>query len=89
LSASERAAAPTLYRVLKRCAESIARGEHIAQVLDAGSVAIEQAGFALDYFEARDAETLARIEAIGEGPIRLLAAARIGKTRLIDNVAVS
>lgn len=88
LSPSERAAAPTLYRVLKDCAGKIARGELPARVLDEGSAAIERAGFALDYLEARHAETLKPIESVKDGPIRLLVAARIGKTRLIDNVAV-
>jgi pantoate--beta-alanine ligase len=88
LSASERAAAPALHGVLKSCVASIARGEPIARVLDEGGAAIENAGFVLDYLEARHAETLARIEAANEGPVRLLVAARIGKTRLIDNIAV-
>src|SRR5215831_13393365 len=88
LSPSERAAAPTLYRVLKDCAGKITRGELPARVLDEGSAAIERAGFALDYLEARHAETLKPIESVKDGPIRLLVAARIGKTRLIDNVTV-
>jgi len=88
LSASERAAAPTLYRVLKDSAGRIAREDHIARVLDEGGAAIERAGFTLDYLEARHADTLAPIAAAKDGPIRLLTAARIGKTRLIDNVAV-
>ena len=46
------------------------------------------AGFALDYFEVRHAGTLAPIASVNDGPIRILAAARIGTTRLIDNVAV-
>ena len=88
LSAPERAAAPILHRVLASCAGKIARGELIARVLDEGSLAIERAGFVLDYLEARHAETLQRIASLDDGPIRLLVAARIGKTRLIDNVAV-
>jgi pantoate--beta-alanine ligase len=88
LSASERAAAPTLHRVLKDCSAAIARGELLARVLDEGGAAIERAGFALDYLEARDAETLQPIASVGGRPIRLLVAARIGKTRLIDNVPV-
>jgi pantoate--beta-alanine ligase len=88
LSASERAAAPTLHRVLKDCAARIARGELLARVLDEGGAAIEAAGFALDYLEARHAQTLAPIASPTDGPIRLLVAARIGKTRLIDNVGV-
>jgi pantoate--beta-alanine ligase len=46
------------------------------------------AGFEIDYLEARHAETLARVVSRDEGPIRLLAAARLGATRLIDNIAV-
>jgi pantoate--beta-alanine ligase len=88
LSASERAAAPTLYRVLKECADKIARGELLARVLDEGAAAIERGGFALDYLEARHADTLEPISSVKDGPIRLLVAARIGKTRLIDNIAV-
>jgi pantoate--beta-alanine ligase len=88
LSASERAAAPTLYRVLKDCAGRIARGELIARVLDEGGAAIERAGFVLDYIEARHADTLEPIGSVKDGPIRLLVAARIGTTRLIDNLGV-
>jgi pantoate--beta-alanine ligase len=88
LSADERAAAPTLHRVLKDCARRIAGGELPARVLDEGGASIERAGFALDYLEARHADTLAPLESRADGPIRLLVAARIGKTRLIDNIAV-
>jgi pantoate--beta-alanine ligase len=88
LSASERAAAPTLHRVLTDCAARIASGELPARVLDEGGATIERAGFVLDYLEARHADTLQPIASVEDGPIRLLAAARIGKTRLIDNVAV-
>jgi pantoate--beta-alanine ligase len=88
LSPPERAAAPTLYRVLKQCAGAIARGSRIARVLDEGGAEIEAAGFQLDYLEARNATTLAKVESAAEGPLRLLVAARIGRTRLIDNVAV-
>jgi pantoate--beta-alanine ligase len=88
LSASERAAAPALYLILKRCAEGIARGDHIDRLVDEGRTGLERAGFVVDYLEARHAESLARLETADERPIRLLAAARIGRTRLIDNVAV-
>jgi pantoate--beta-alanine ligase len=88
LSKQERLAASTLHRVLKDCAGRIGRGETIARVLDEGGAAIERAGFALDYLEARHGDTLRKIETAADGPIRLLVAARIGRTRLIDNVAV-
>jgi pantoate--beta-alanine ligase len=88
LSPAERAKAPALHRVLKECAAAVAAGKPIAAVLDQGRAAITGAGFALDYLEARHAMTLAPIASPKAGPIRLLVAARIGTTRLIDNVAV-
>jgi pantoate--beta-alanine ligase len=88
LDAKERAVAPALYRVLGACAARIAAGEPIAKVVSEGAIELEAAGFALDYLEARHAETLARVETREDGPLRLLVAARLGKTRLIDNVAV-
>jgi pantoate--beta-alanine ligase len=87
LSPAERAVAPMLYRTLKESAARIAAGEPIARVMSEGWLAIEAAGFAVDYFEARHADTLRRIETVEDGPLRLLVAARLGKTRLIDNIA--
>jgi len=88
LSEAERAVAPTLYRVLTGCAAKISAGAPIAKALDDGRAEISAAGFALDYLEARHAETLAPIASAKDGPVRLLVAARIGKTRLIDNIGV-
>ena len=50
--------------------------------------ALTAAGFEVDYLEARHAETLAPVSSLADGPIRLLAAAKLGATRLIDNIAV-
>jgi pantoate--beta-alanine ligase len=88
LSAREREMAPTLYRVLKQCAEALGAGQPTAAVLDKGREEITRAGFEVDYLEVRNAETLSPAASMKEGPLRLLVAARIGKTRLIDNVAV-
>jgi pantoate--beta-alanine ligase len=88
LSADQRRTAATLYRVLQDCALRIARKQQIARVLDEGSAALEDKGFTLDYLEARHAGTLGKVETLKDGPLRLLAAARLGRTRLIDNVAV-
>jgi pantoate--beta-alanine ligase len=88
LSTQERAVAPILYRVLTACSQRIANGELIARVIAEGGTAIENAGFSLDYLEARHADTLRPVASLDEGPIRLLVAARLGKTRLIDNLAV-
>jgi pantoate--beta-alanine ligase len=86
LSAEERAVAPTLYRVLRQCADALGNGQSIEASLTIGRLEIERAGFALDYLEARHAETLAPVASSRDGPIRLLVAARIGRTRLIDNI---
>ena len=88
LSTAERAVAPTLQRVLKAAAARIKKGEPIEMVLEEGRGEIARAGFALDYLEARHALTLAPIASRKDGPIRLLVAAKIGKTRLIDNLGV-
>ncbi len=88
LTPDERKAAPTLYRALQACAAQIAAGQPLGAVLDEGRAAITRAGFALDYLEARHSATLEPIGSAQEGPIRLLVAARLGRTRLIDNVAV-
>ncbi|MGH6821732.1 MAG: pantoate--beta-alanine ligase, partial [Methylocella sp.] len=88
LPAKERVLAPSLYAALRRCAHDIKGGVAIEAALDAARATLAAAGFATDYFEARHAETLCPIASRGEGPVRLLAAARLGKTRLIDNIAV-
>jgi len=88
LSTAERAVAPILHRILKDCAARIKIGEEIAKVLDVSRIEVDLAGFALDYLEARHALTLAPITSRKDGPVRLLVAARLGKTRLIDNIGV-
>ena len=88
LSEAERAVAPVLYRTLRNCAQGIAAGSSVAKALTHGRKAITVAGFALDYLEARNAETLAPLNKHADEPIRLLVAARLGRTRLIDNIGV-
>jgi pantoate--beta-alanine ligase len=88
LTELERRHAPVLFRTLKACAARIKAGEPIAMVLEEGRMHIKQAEFAVDYLEARHALTLAPVATVKDGPIRLLVAAKIGKTRLIDNLGV-
>lgn len=88
LAPSERAAAPALHRELKECAARLKAGAPIKAALAQARAQIERAGFVVDYVEARHAGTLAPIASPAGGPIRLLVAARIGRTRLIDNIAV-
>jgi pantoate--beta-alanine ligase len=90
LSPEQRAAAATLPEALAMAAQSIAEGHQ--PVWLAKSVVedeLQLAGFRVDYVEVVDAETLAPIETLGDRPARILVAARIGGTRLIDNMAVN
>ncbi|WP_420133760.1 pantoate--beta-alanine ligase [Rhodopseudomonas sp.] len=88
LSPEQRQIAPILYRAMKEVAKLLKAGKTVEASLKVGSEMITSAGFTLDYLEARHAETLAPIRSRKDGPIRLLVAAKIGTTRLIDNIAV-
>jgi pantoate--beta-alanine ligase len=91
LSAEERRAAPLLNRVLRETAASIMARPDPASVrasLADGSAALRGGGFSVDYLELRGAADLAPVERFGS-PARLLAAARLGRTRLIDNIPVT
>jgi pantoate--beta-alanine ligase len=88
LTAEQRQAAPALYRVMRESARRLKAGDDVAAVLAGGAEAIIAAGFALDYLEVRNSETLAPVTSAKDGPMRILVAAKIGTTRLIDNIAV-
>ncbi|HYJ82016.1 MAG TPA: pantoate--beta-alanine ligase [Allosphingosinicella sp.] len=88
LTDDERQSARTLPRALGEAAAAIQRGGDVGEALAAAKERLVKAGFdPVDYIELRDAETLEPVTAL-ERPARLLAAARIGRTRLIDNLAV-
>jgi len=90
LTEDELVRARALPRALGEAAAAIGRGEPVAGALAAAVVRLTEAGFApIDYVALRDAETLVPIEMLGERPARLLAAARMGNARLIDNLAVT
>ncbi len=89
LSAEHRQAAVALPRAMQAAAGEIRSGGDIAATLEKAKAEILSAGFSsIDYLELADAKTLKPAEKLDETPLRLLAAARIGKTRLIDNCAV-
>jgi pantoate--beta-alanine ligase len=88
LSADERVRAAALYGALQDAAARMKAGDRIGDAMRAATETVVRAGFDIDYLEARHATTLARVAGRDEGPIRLLAAARLGTTRLIDNIAV-
>jgi pantoate--beta-alanine ligase len=87
LSDEDRSRAPLLYGCLQEAAEAIRSGTPAAKAAAAARRKLAGAGFEVEYVAARNAETLAELREPG-APIRLLAAARLGSTRLIDNVAV-
>jgi pantoate--beta-alanine ligase len=88
LSDDERLVASELFRAMKESATRLRAGDDVETAMLAGSEIIKAAGFALDYFELRHAESLAPVTSIKGGPMRILVAARLGTTRLIDNLAV-
>jgi pantoate--beta-alanine ligase len=91
LTPEQRQAAPGLHRALTTAAAAMAAGQAVDAAEKAAVTAILEAGYdAVDYVETRDPVSLARV---GPGPLtapaRLLAVARFGRTRLLDNVAVT
>lgn len=91
LTEAERAIAPSFYRTLSMAAEMLSdRSVPIETILTYGRNTLLRSGFAaIDYFDLRDAESLLPVTQAGVGEARLLAAAHLGKARLIDNVPVS
>ena len=73
---------------MNRAARRVLNGEDVAAVLEDSRARLGDAGFSrIDYFALVNALTLEPVER-AEGPMRLIAAAVIGRTRLIDNIAV-
>lgn len=90
LSPEERRAAPELARVLRRIADALAREPGaVSGEIARGIEDLTKAGFAVEYLELRDGETLAPVSGEVRRPARILAAARLGRTRLIDNMPVA
>jgi pantoate--beta-alanine ligase len=88
LDPGERRVAGQLNRVMKNVAARVRAGARIEDTEKAGVSALLAAGFAsVDYVAVRDAATLATIEALSK-PARALVAAKVGKTRLIDNMEI-
>ena len=88
LTDEERQSARALPRALGEAAAAVQRGGDVAEALSTARERLAKAGFdPIDYVELCDAQTLAPVTSL-ERPVRLLAAARIGRTRLIDNLAV-
>ena len=89
LSAEQRAAAASLPRAMRAAIAEIESGAPVAGALAALQAQVLAAGFSsVDYAALADSTSLAPLAALGDAPARLLVAARIGGTRLIDNMAV-
>ncbi|HUT48295.1 MAG TPA: pantoate--beta-alanine ligase [Alphaproteobacteria bacterium] len=90
LTPAQRKVAPALNRALLDTAAAVAAGALATEATAGAETALLEAGFdAVDYVAVADAETLAPVEKLGGRPARVLAAAFLGKTRLIDNVPVA
>jgi pantoate--beta-alanine ligase len=88
LSAEQRKRAAVLYQTLRQAAEGVRGQRQPCAELEAQAIErLEQAGFAPDYVSIRDAVTLRPMEP-GNTRAVVLAAARLGRARLIDNVSV-
>lgn len=88
LGADERQRARVLHQSMEKARLDLRSGSAIRPTLATAAAAITNSGFEIDYLELRAADTLQPVAAVGQGSLRLLVAARIGTTRLIDNVAV-
>lgn len=89
LSAAERATAPVLFRTMTAAATAIADGAAVTTALAEGEAVLRAAGLEPDYFALVEAETLKPLASRRtDGPMRLVAAARLGTIRLLDNIAV-
>jgi len=89
LNSEERRVAPLIHQTLISCREAIACGfDNFLQLESHARMKLLQAGFEPDYFAIRDARTLQAVTEETE-EIAILAAARLGSTRLIDNVRIT
>lgn len=85
LTATEKAAAPALKQAIDAMAAGIKQGESFKQVTEQAKASLVAAGFTLDYLEIRHAHTLEQAQNQDQTLV-ILAAAYIGKARLIDNL---
>ena len=88
LTPAERVKAPQFQQILKTTAGDIKYGASAEKAVENAQRDLSAAGFLVDYVKLRNADTLARVTDARKEPLRLLAAVWLGKTRLIDNIAV-
>ena len=90
LSASERAVAPLLWQTLQSCGATLTATPECppASIIDPAREALQQAGFTVDYLELRELSTLKLVDNVDQD-CALFVAARLGDTRLIDNIQLA
>jgi pantoate--beta-alanine ligase len=89
LAPAEWALAPRLFAELRRAAKAIGAGAPVAETLAAGAGALGAIGFGVDYFALVEGETMRPLAEPGRpGAARMVAAARLGAVRLLDNLPV-
>ena len=90
LSLSERTLAPLLWQTLQRCGASLTGTPEgtSASIIDPAREALERAGFTVDYLELREVSTLQLVDNVDQD-CALFVAARLGDTRLIDNIQLA
>ncbi|MFA7668113.1 MAG: pantoate--beta-alanine ligase [Burkholderiaceae bacterium] len=92
LSPEERREAPELYAQLEALAQRVRDGDvNVAELEEAGSAALQQRGWKVDYFSVRRQRDLlapSQEEVRAHEPLVVLAAAKLGATRLIDNLEI-
>lgn len=88
LSADDRKRAPLIYSTLKSAEQQLISGANVTEVLDSSVKSLTENGFELDYLELVDPETFEKVDALERNSV-IIIAAKLGKTRLIDNLDVS
>jgi pantoate--beta-alanine ligase len=88
LEPDERQRAVALSQALRAIVDAARPGEPLTAALAAGREVLAAAEIEPEYLEARDAETLAPVEVLGERPVLVAVAAAVGRARLIDNVLI-
>ena len=86
-SSKDRARAPLLLRSLTATVVRLRAGDHVGTALDDSRDALRKQGFGVDYLELVDGPSLSPLDGPRSGA-RLIAAARLGGVRLLDNVSV-
>jgi pantoate--beta-alanine ligase len=89
LNERERAIAPLMYRTLTEAGKAFVSGKNADEACEEATNKLLEGGFlSVDYVAIRDAESLDIVDYFGNKPARILAAAKLGSARLIDNVAI-